>query len=130
MLGRFCLYLNVFPPPWDVQVKFSKVVTIMIDGSGDEKLIKVRIDQARLNKLRLLAIMCTIGRLAWVPVYFNECHSRPLQIISIATSDFEKEKRQEHLARLSGGVAGLKVYSSSYRFSSKLICCPFFYRIT
>ena len=60
------------------QVKVQKENTIIVDGAGDPKLIKDRINQLKKQ-------------------------------IEETTSDFDKEKLQERLAKLSGGVAVIKV---------------------
>jgi chaperonin GroEL len=60
------------------QVKVDKENTIIVDGSGDKKLIADRVAQIRAQ-------------------------------IEKTTSDFDKEKLQERLAKLSGGVAVIKV---------------------
>ena len=60
------------------QVKVDKENTIIVDGSGDKKLIADRVAQIRSQ-------------------------------IDKTTSDFDKEKLQERLAKLSGGVAVIKV---------------------
>lgn len=60
------------------QVKVDKENTIIVDGSGDKKLIADRVGQIRSQ-------------------------------IEKTTSDFDKEKLQERLAKLSGGVAVIKV---------------------
>ncbi|MDD3767138.1 MAG: chaperonin GroEL [Eubacteriales bacterium] len=60
------------------QVKIQKENTIIVDGSGDEKAIKDRINQIKVQ-------------------------------IDETTSDFDREKLQERLAKLSGGVAVIKV---------------------
>ena len=60
------------------QVKVDKENTIIVDGSGDKKLIKDRVAQIRAQ-------------------------------IDKTTSDFDKEKLQERLAKLAGGVAVIKV---------------------
>jgi chaperonin GroEL len=52
--------------------------TTFIEGRGDEKAIKARIEQIRAQ-------------------------------IETTTSDFDREKLQERLAKLAGGVAVLKV---------------------
>jgi len=60
------------------KVVASKENTTIVEGKGDEKLIKARVDQIRKEK-------------------------------ELADSDFDKEKLQERLAKLSGGVAVIKV---------------------
>jgi len=60
------------------KVVASKDNTTIVDGKGDEKLIKKRIEQIKKEK-------------------------------AIAESDFDKEKLQERLAKLAGGVAVIKV---------------------
>ena len=60
------------------QVKAGKENTIIVDGTGDPKEIKARIDQIKTQ-------------------------------IETTTSDFDREKLQERLAKLSGGVAVIKV---------------------
>ncbi|MDR2590757.1 MAG: chaperonin GroEL [Oscillospiraceae bacterium] len=60
------------------QVKASKDNTIIVEGKGDAKEIKARINQINTE-------------------------------IEITTSDYDKEKLQERLAKLSGGVAVIKV---------------------
>ncbi len=60
------------------QVKAGKENTIIVDGTGDPKEIKARIDQIKSQ-------------------------------IETTTSDFDREKLQERLAKLSGGVAVIKV---------------------
>ena len=56
----------------------QKENTIIVDGAGDSKEIKARINQIKAQ-------------------------------IEITTSDFDREKLQERLAKLSGGVAVIKV---------------------
>ncbi len=49
---------------------------------------------------------------------------RPLQIreaVNNATSDYDKEKLQERLAKLSGGVAVLKVHLTSFLLGRPMI---------
>ncbi len=60
------------------QVKVDKENTIIVDGAGDAKAIKDRVNQIRSQ-------------------------------IEVTTSDFDKEKLQERLAKLAGGVAVIKV---------------------
>ncbi|MBZ0275152.1 MAG: chaperonin GroEL [Anaerolineae bacterium] len=60
------------------KVVSSKEATTVIDGEGDEKAIKARIDEIRRE-------------------------------IEISTSDYDREKLQERLAKLSGGVAVIRV---------------------
>ncbi|MDR2007183.1 MAG: chaperonin GroEL, partial [Acidaminococcales bacterium] len=60
------------------QVRVTKELTTIVDGSGDKKLITARVGQIRLQ-------------------------------IEETTSDFDREKLQERLAKLSGGVAVIKV---------------------
>lgn len=60
------------------RVVINKDTTIIIDGVGDEKVIKGRITQIR-------------------------------QQIEDATSDYDREKLQERVAKLAGGVAVIKV---------------------
>lgn len=60
------------------QVKAQKENTIIVDGAGDKKEIKARINQIKAQ-------------------------------IETTTSDFDREKLQERLAKLSGGVAVIKV---------------------
>lgn len=60
------------------QVKVDKENTIIVDGAGDQKAIKDRVNQIRSQ-------------------------------IENTTSDFDREKLQERLAKLAGGVAVIKV---------------------
>lgn len=60
------------------KVVSSKENTTIIEGKGEEKAIKVRVEQIRKEK-------------------------------ELADSDFDKEKLQERLAKLAGGVAVIKV---------------------
>ncbi len=60
------------------KVVSSKDNTTIVDGKGDEKLIKARVEAIKREK-------------------------------ELADSDFDKEKLQERLAKLSGGVAVIKV---------------------
>jgi chaperonin GroEL len=60
------------------KVTATKETTVLIDGAGDEKLIKGRIEEIRKE-------------------------------IELSTSDYDKEKLQERLAKLSGGVAIIRV---------------------
>lgn len=60
------------------KVVVSKDATTIVDGSGDAKEIKARVEQIRAQ-------------------------------IAEATSDYDKEKLQERVAKLSGGVAVIKV---------------------
>src|SRR5512138_1713888 len=60
------------------RVRSEKETTIIVEGRGDEKTIKARIEQIRAQ-------------------------------IETTTSDFDREKLQERLAKLAGGVAVLKV---------------------
>ncbi len=60
------------------KVVSTKENTVIVDGAGDEKAIKGRIDEIR-----------------------NETEA--------STSDYDKEKLQERLAKLSGGVAIIRV---------------------
>ena len=60
------------------QVKIEKENTIIVDGAGENEVIKDRIRQIKAQ-------------------------------IEETTSDFDKEKLQERLAKLSGGVAVIKV---------------------
>ncbi len=60
------------------QVKIQKENTIIVDGAGDNEVIKDRIKQIKAQ-------------------------------IEETTSDFDKEKLQERLAKLAGGVAVIKV---------------------
>jgi len=60
------------------KVVSSKENTTIIEGKGEEKSIKVRVEQIRKEK-------------------------------ELADSDFDKEKLQERLAKLAGGVAVIKV---------------------
>eukprot|EP00249_Psilotum_nudum_P018268 c26721_g1_i1 orf=200-1921(+) len=64
------------------KVTVSRDDTIILDGSGDKKLIEERCEQIR-------------------------------EAIRVATSDYDKEKLQERLAKLSGGVAVIKVGGAS-----------------
>ena len=56
----------------------TKEETVIVDGTGDEKAIKGRIEEIRKE-------------------------------IELSTSDYDKEKLQERLAKLSGGVAVIRV---------------------
>ena len=60
------------------QIKIQKENTIIVDGAGDNQIIKDRIKQIKAQ-------------------------------IEETTSDFDKEKLQERLAKLAGGVAVIKV---------------------
>lgn len=60
------------------QIKIQKENTIIVDGAGDNQVIKDRIKQIKAQ-------------------------------IEETTSDFDKEKLQERLAKLAGGVAVIKV---------------------
>jgi chaperonin GroEL len=60
------------------RIEVGKENTIIIDGAGDEKMIKSRIAQIKAQ-------------------------------IEEATSDYDKEKLQERVAKLAGGVAVIKV---------------------
>ena len=60
------------------QVKVNKDNTIIVDGSGDSKAIKDRVNQIRAQ-------------------------------IEVTTSDYDREKLQERLAKLAGGVAIIRV---------------------
>ena len=60
------------------QVKSNKDETVIVDGQGDEKAIKGRIEEIRKE-------------------------------IELSTSDYDREKLQERLAKLSGGVAVIRV---------------------
>ena len=60
------------------QVKVNKDNTIIVDGSGDSKAIKDRVNQIRAQ-------------------------------IEVTTSDYDREKLQERLANLAGGVAIIRV---------------------
>ena len=60
------------------QIKIQKENTIIVDGAGDQKLIKDRVNMIKVQ-------------------------------IEETTSDFDREKLQERLAKLSGGVAVIKV---------------------
>ena len=60
------------------QVKVTKDNTIIVDGSGDSKAIKDRVNQIRAQ-------------------------------IEVTTSDYDREKLQERLAKLAGGVAIIRV---------------------
>src|SRR5512134_3306248 len=60
------------------KVTSTKENTVIIDGAGDEKAIKGRIEQIRKE-------------------------------IELSTSDYDREKLQERLAKLSGGVAIIRV---------------------
>jgi chaperonin GroEL len=60
------------------RVRSDKDSTTIIEGKGDEKAIKARIDQIKA-------------------------------LIDTTTSDYDREKLQERLAKLSGGVAVIKV---------------------
>ncbi|CAI9117943.1 OLC1v1019435C1 [Oldenlandia corymbosa var. corymbosa] len=64
------------------KVTVSKDDTIILDGSGDKKVIEERCEQIRSG-------------------------------IELSTSDYDKEKLQERLAKLSGGVAVLKIGGAS-----------------
>ena len=61
------------------QVKVTKENTTIVDGAGDSQAIKDRVGQIRT------------------------------QISTTTTSDYDKEKLQERLAKLAGGVAVIKV---------------------
>ena len=60
------------------QVKVNKDNTIIVDGAGDSKAIKDRVNQIRAQ-------------------------------IEVTTSDYDREKLQERLAKLAGGVAIIRV---------------------
>jgi chaperonin GroEL len=60
------------------RVNVSKENTTIVDGAGESKMIKSRVDQIRAQ-------------------------------IEEATSDYDKEKLQERMAKLAGGVAVIKV---------------------
>ena len=60
------------------QVKVTKENTIIVDGMGDARAIRDRVNQIRAQ-------------------------------IAVTTSDYDKEKLQERLAKLAGGVAVIKV---------------------
>ncbi len=60
------------------KVTATKETTILVDGAGDAKTIKGRIEEIRKE-------------------------------IELSTSDYDKEKLQERLAKLSGGVAIIRV---------------------
>ncbi len=60
------------------KVVSTKEETVIVDGSGDEKAIKGRVEEIRKE-------------------------------IELSTSDYDKEKLQERLAKLSGGVAVIRV---------------------
>ena len=60
------------------KVSSTKEDTVIVDGAGDEKAIKGRIEEIRKE-------------------------------IELSTSDYDREKLQERLAKLSGGVAVIRV---------------------
>jgi chaperonin GroEL len=60
------------------KVSSTKENTVIVDGAGDEKAIKGRIEEIRKE-------------------------------IDLSTSDYDREKLQERLAKLSGGVAVIRV---------------------
>ncbi len=60
------------------KVVSTKEETVIVDGAGDEKAIKGRVEEIRKE-------------------------------IELSTSDYDKEKLQERLAKLSGGVAVIRV---------------------
>ncbi len=60
------------------KVTSNKEETVIVDGAGDEKAIKGRIEEIRKE-------------------------------IELSTSDYDREKLQERLAKLSGGVAVIRV---------------------
>ncbi len=60
------------------KVTSNKEETVVVDGAGDEKAIKGRIEEIRKE-------------------------------IELSTSDYDREKLQERLAKLSGGVAVIRV---------------------
>jgi chaperonin GroEL len=60
------------------KVVSTKEETVVVDGAGDEKAIKGRVEEIRKE-------------------------------IELSTSDYDKEKLQERLAKLSGGVAVIRV---------------------
>ena len=60
------------------QVKVTKENTVIVDGAGDDEMIKSRVTQIRAS-------------------------------IEASTSEYDKEKLQERLAKLAGGVAVVKV---------------------
>ncbi|MBE2267940.1 MAG: chaperonin GroEL, partial [Anaerolinea sp.] len=60
------------------KVQSTKDETVIVDGNGDEKKIKGRIEEIRKE-------------------------------IELSTSDYDREKLQERLAKLSGGVAVIRV---------------------
>ena len=87
-----------------MQVTISKDDTVILDGAGDKKAIEERAEHVRficLVSMRQFGHHVTFSH----NMFFLQLRSA----IEQSTSDYDKEKLQERLAKLSGGVAVLKV---------------------
>ena len=97
-----------------LQVTISKDDTVILDGSGEKKSIEERCEQvcvksdATALELMLTSLLLDFSLFCYL---FTQLSST-MQIrsaVELSTSDYDKEKLQERLAKLSGGVAVLKV---------------------
>nr|KAJ0185371.1 hypothetical protein LSAT_V11C900459910 [Lactuca sativa] len=91
------------------RVTISKDDTVILDGAGDKKGIEERCEQVNYSSLLTVYLI-------YVPELPNMYDFVFLQLrssIELSTSDYDKEKLQERLAKLSGGVAVLKIGGAS-----------------
>lgn len=85
----------------------SKDDTIILDGAGDKKAIEERCDQVCLIDFEIIYLDFIFYYLLLYCISFYCQQIRSL--VDLSTSDYDKEKLKERLAKLSGGVAVLKV---------------------
>lgn len=99
---------------FSMQVTVSKDDTVILDGSGDKKAIEERAEQVHTILLIVCLLLSNFLVLSSDSLWMLQIRSA----IENSTSDYDKEKLQERLAKLSGGVAVLKVRLSTYVFTN------------
>lgn len=96
------------------QVTVSLDDTIILDGGGEKQQIEERCQQVlEVSYLTLFSssvIWILVSGSSFCTSYnFCPCSSQLRESLENSTAMFDKEKAQERLAKLSGGVAILKV---------------------